>query len=84
MLSHYKDFKYRYYQVMLFYCESSGQVYEDVQQYELAIIAGGEVCDSKMKLIHLLSSMPFQKMTVEENMPFIKLGWELKKRYALN
>ncbi|MCX8161271.1 MAG: hypothetical protein N3G18_10155 [Candidatus Saccharicenans sp.] len=78
-----KDFKFRYYQVSLSYADSWGQPYEYPQQYEFAILAGGEVCDSKMKIIYLMSSSPFQKVTIEEHMHLINLGGKLKEWYGL-
>lgn len=78
-----KDFKYRYYQVSLLYADSWGQVYEYAQQYELAVAAGGEVCDSKMKIIYLMQSAPFQKLTIEDHMHYIHLGEKLQDRYNL-
>lgn len=78
-----KDFKYRYYQVSLLYADSWGQVYEYAQQYELAVAAGGEVCDSKMKIVYLMQSAPFQKLTIEDHMHYIHLGEKLQDRYNL-
>lgn len=78
-----KDFKFRYFQVSLSYADPWGQAYEYAQQYEFAIAAGGEVCDSKMKVVYLMRSTPFQKLTVEENMHFIHLGEKLQDWYKL-
>jgi hypothetical protein len=78
-----KDFKFRYFQVSLSYADPWGQAYEYPQQYEFAIAAGGEVCDSKMKVVYLMQSTPFQKLTLEENMHFIHLGEKLQDWYNL-
>lgn len=79
-----KDFKYRYYQVSLAYANEWGDVEEDPFEYRFALLAGGEVCDSKMKIIFLMPSTQFQKPKPEYHMPYVMLGFELKKRYALN
>ncbi|MDH7494047.1 MAG: hypothetical protein QHH44_09170 [Candidatus Saccharicenans sp.] len=77
-----KDFKYRYYQITLAYADDWGKVYVDAFDYRFALVAGGEVCDLKMKIIYLMPSTQFQKLSLEYHMSYIKLGWELNKSFG--
>ncbi len=76
-----RDLKYRYYQISFAYADKWGQPYKHYLEYEFAIVAGGEVCDSKMKIITLMAAVPFQKLLDTDFITFYHLSQRLKERY---
>lgn len=78
-----RDFKYKYYQISFAYADEWGKPYEYALEYGFAILAGGEVCDSKMKIITLMDAVPFQKLIYTNYFTYYYLSQEVQKRYLL-